>query len=251
MAVPLLKTAQVKDSPLICIHGAWHGAWCWQHLTPYLEAAGVTVITPDLPGHSGDLSQMSLENYIQAIGKIICAQTTPVTLLGHSLAGLVITHLANLYPEKVKQLIYLAAFISKPDQCLMDCVQAHNMPRNLAIEMIDAGKVMRLRPEYAKDSFYRLCEPEDVQFALTSVCDQAIRTFTTPITYDLARLTSISKAYILCTEDAAISAEVQEAMAACVEAQVYPLMADHSPFFSRKADLAALIEKIMVSVQVV
>lgn len=31
------------------VHGAWHGAWCWQRLTPELEERGHHVIAVDLP----------------------------------------------------------------------------------------------------------------------------------------------------------------------------------------------------------
>jgi pimeloyl-ACP methyl ester carboxylesterase len=31
------------------VHGAFHGAWCWDHLRPELEARGFAVVVPDLP----------------------------------------------------------------------------------------------------------------------------------------------------------------------------------------------------------
>ena len=38
----------------VLVHGAWHGAWCWERLTPILQAAGHEVIIPDLPGMGAD-----------------------------------------------------------------------------------------------------------------------------------------------------------------------------------------------------
>ena len=26
--------------PIVLVHGAWHGGWCWQRVTPLLTAAG-------------------------------------------------------------------------------------------------------------------------------------------------------------------------------------------------------------------
>ena len=26
------------------VHGAWHGAWCWEQLTPLLQQAGHAVV---------------------------------------------------------------------------------------------------------------------------------------------------------------------------------------------------------------
>lgn len=31
------------------VHGAWHGAWCWELLTPELTRRGHRVVAPDLP----------------------------------------------------------------------------------------------------------------------------------------------------------------------------------------------------------
>jgi hypothetical protein len=31
------------------VHGGWHGAWCWELLTPLLEQAGHGVVAMDLP----------------------------------------------------------------------------------------------------------------------------------------------------------------------------------------------------------
>ena len=38
----------------VLVHGAWHGAWCWDKVVPLLEAKGHTVVAPDLPGHGDD-----------------------------------------------------------------------------------------------------------------------------------------------------------------------------------------------------
>jgi hypothetical protein len=34
----------------VLVHGAWHGAWAWQRLTPLLRQVGHTVSAPTLSG---------------------------------------------------------------------------------------------------------------------------------------------------------------------------------------------------------
>jgi hypothetical protein len=35
------------------VHGAWHGAWCWERLTPLPRERGYEVIVADLPCSDG------------------------------------------------------------------------------------------------------------------------------------------------------------------------------------------------------
>src|SRR2546427_6597433 len=37
-------------STYVLVHGAWHGAWCWKKLTPFLESAWHRVFAPTLTG---------------------------------------------------------------------------------------------------------------------------------------------------------------------------------------------------------
>src|SRR5437868_7491531 len=36
--------------PMVLVHGAWHGAWCWQTAADLLRAHGHHVVTPTLAG---------------------------------------------------------------------------------------------------------------------------------------------------------------------------------------------------------
>jgi Alpha/beta hydrolase family len=38
------------------VHGAWHGAWCWERLAPLLQQAGHDVVAMDLPIDDGSVS---------------------------------------------------------------------------------------------------------------------------------------------------------------------------------------------------
>lgn len=36
--------------PLVLVHGAFHGGWCWKKVVPSLQTAGHNVHTPTLTG---------------------------------------------------------------------------------------------------------------------------------------------------------------------------------------------------------
>ncbi|HAD87565.1 MAG TPA: alpha/beta hydrolase, partial [Rhodospirillaceae bacterium] len=73
----------------VLIHGAYHGAWCWERLIPLLTARGGEVAAPDLPGHGVDTTpsaDLSLALYAEHVAAVVRAQGGPVTLVGHSMA---------------------------------------------------------------------------------------------------------------------------------------------------------------------
>ncbi len=35
---------------VVLVHGAWHGAWCWDAVTEQLDTRGIPNVAIDLPG---------------------------------------------------------------------------------------------------------------------------------------------------------------------------------------------------------
>ena len=101
-------------STYVLIHGTWHGAWCWDKVIPLLEQAGHAAIAPDLPGHGKDktpIPEVTLHAYVNRVCETINAQTEPVILVGHSMAGVIIIQAAEECPERIKMLVYVCAFL--------------------------------------------------------------------------------------------------------------------------------------------
>jgi alpha-beta hydrolase superfamily lysophospholipase len=54
----------------VLVHGAAHGAWCWEELTPRLVSRGHRVVTLDLPGHgrrAAEASRASVAAHAHAV----------------------------------------------------------------------------------------------------------------------------------------------------------------------------------------
>ena len=81
-------------APIIMTHGAFCGGWVFENFRKPFEAAGHTVLTPDLRGHgpndgSESVVGVSMTDYARDIAELCAAQTQPAILIGHSLGGLV------------------------------------------------------------------------------------------------------------------------------------------------------------------
>ena len=43
-----------RPTPILCVHGAWHAAWCWdEHFLPAFARRGYTAHAVSLRGHRG------------------------------------------------------------------------------------------------------------------------------------------------------------------------------------------------------
>jgi pimeloyl-ACP methyl ester carboxylesterase len=64
------------------VHGAWHGAWCWERLQPELEASGHRVVAVDLPIEDARLGSA---DYAAVVTRALEAVEDDVVVVGHSL----------------------------------------------------------------------------------------------------------------------------------------------------------------------
>ena len=83
-------------TPLIFVHGAWHGAWCWQDtFIPFFARAGFAVTALSLRGHGQSEGQSglrwhSIADYVADLAGVAADLRPAPVLIGHSMGGLVV-----------------------------------------------------------------------------------------------------------------------------------------------------------------
>ncbi|HEV8315715.1 MAG TPA: alpha/beta hydrolase family protein [Burkholderiaceae bacterium] len=105
----------------VLVHGAWHGAWCWKRVLPGLWAAGHRAFAVTLTGTGERAHQLSpsitLRTHADDVAAVIEAEELQqAVLVGHSYAGMVITAVADRYPERLARLVYLDAVVPRPGE---------------------------------------------------------------------------------------------------------------------------------------
>ena len=94
----------------VLVHGAWHGAWCWDELSRRLRAAGHEVEAPDLTGlreRRGELSaDVGLARHADDVVAAL-VDGEPCVLVGHSYGGLVVRQAADRRPERVRHIVLI------------------------------------------------------------------------------------------------------------------------------------------------
>jgi non-heme chloroperoxidase len=92
---PAAKAARIHPTPLLFIHGAYTGAWCWEeYFLPWFAARGWSAHAVSLSGHGkspghGFLDTLSIDDYVADVAKVIALLPSPPVLIGHSMGGIV------------------------------------------------------------------------------------------------------------------------------------------------------------------
>jgi pimeloyl-ACP methyl ester carboxylesterase len=181
------------------IHGAWHGAWCWERLLAPLRERGHGVIAVDLPS---DDPAAGLDAHADAVAGFLVEDD--VVVVGHSLHGLLLPLVAARRP--VRALVYLCAFLPVEGKSMGD--QFRESPEPILLfgerpELDGDGRSHWPDAEVARRSLYPDLGEEDARWAFERLRPQAPTTQREPQPAGAqARATSIVGA-----RDAAVNPE--------------------------------------------
>jgi pimeloyl-ACP methyl ester carboxylesterase len=235
----------VWDAPLVAtfalVHGAWHGAWCWERLTPELEARGHSVVAMDLPS---DDPAATFETYADVVAAAL--ETEPegeVVLVGHSLAGLTIPLVAAR--GRVSRLVYLCALVPIPARSFLEQLASEEEMLNRAYlagmsEPDGDGRRGWADEGLARDFLFADCDEPATQAALGRLRPQAQAPYVAPCPLDA--FPAIPATYVVCSEDRLVNPDWSRRVAReRLNADLVELPGSHSPFLSRPAELAEVL----------
>ena len=229
-------------STYVLIHGAWHGAWCWDNVVSLLEKEGHAVVAPDLPGHGDDkipIAEVTLQAYADRVCEVMNAQSEPVILVGHSLGGIVITQAAENCPDNILKLVYLTAFLLQNGEIVLKYAQEDTESLVLPNRVMSEDKsYTSLKDEGIRTTFYADCSDKDVERAKALLGPQATAPSVTPVSTTKENFGRIPRFYIECLQDKAISPSIQKEMYTNLPCEkVISMDTSHSPFFSAPEEL--------------
>jgi len=237
----------------VLVHGAFVGAWIWGPLMDRLKAAGHSVEAFDLPGLGDDrtpVSEITLDAYAARLCEVLAGSEEQAIVAGNSMGGVVATQGAARCPERVTALIYVAAFLPKDGQSLLDLTKLpegadDQVQANISIEGDPPVAVM---PDAASGpALYGSCAEDVAAWAIARQRPQPVAPFVTPVSVPPGALGGIKRYYVLCKRDRAIPPALQRRMIAengCDD--IVELDTDHTPQLSMTDGLARALEGFAV-----
>ncbi|MBN8222087.1 MAG: alpha/beta hydrolase [Spirochaetes bacterium] len=245
----LLTQSALSAANFVLVHGAWADAHAFDAVKPMLEAKGHAVVAVNLPGHGSEntpVAEISLQSYVDTVVSVVKKQNEPVILVGHSMGGMVVSQVAENYPEKIRMVIYVAAYLPQNDQDL------------LSLANQDKQSLVGKNLEFSADKSSATIAQKVLVKAICADCSKELKDIlvkyhkaepTRPlgekVTLTAARFGKVTKKYIHTSADAAVGYTLQKNMVkangSITETQT--LKTSHLPFLAKPQALVEILEK--------
>lgn len=224
--------ATVKAKTVVLVHGAFADGSSWNKVIPFLTDAGLKVISVQNPLES-------LKEDVDHTQRAIAAAEGPVTLVGHSWGGMVITEAGGA--DKVSSLVYVAAFAPSKGQQLVDTLKGYEIPPGFKSPIKDKAGFISLSEKDIVNHFAHdlpTAEAQLIAISQGAIHDDAIHT---PVTQEAWK--SKPNYFIVAEEDHMIPPDLLRAFAKKIDADTTSLPTSHVPMLSMPRAVADVILK--------
>jgi pimeloyl-ACP methyl ester carboxylesterase len=170
--------AHDAEPSLVLVHGAFHGAWCWERVVRHLAGRRIAATAVELP-------YTSYEDDLAAVLGAISAASGPVILVGHSLGGGLVCA-AGGHPG-VYRLGFLSAMVVDARQAVPERLAKHGVraeyrsgatPELAAGMSVTSGAQIAVDREVAAAAFYSDCAADDAAAAVSRLRPASVSSMT-------------------------------------------------------------------------
>jgi pimeloyl-ACP methyl ester carboxylesterase len=220
-----------QDAPsVVLVHGAWANGSSWEKVIPLLQARGLDVVAVHNPASS-------FEADVAATRRVIDDRPGEVILVGHSYGGAVITEAGT--SDKVRALVYVAAFAPAAGESVNSIVGAHGQPEWFGEIHADAGGYLT----WSADGMARYFSPDlpagDAAILAATQAPLAAGAFDGKVT--AAAFDGKPSWFVIADDDRIIPAPLQSFFAERMGATVVHVPASHVAMLSQPEAVAEAI----------
>lgn len=236
-------------SHVVLVHGAWAGSWVWDTVTEPLTAAGHAPHELSLPGVGRWADRdVTLDDVAGHVAEYVAGLEGTVFVVGHSGGGIVATQVAEMMPDRVAGVAYVAGMMLPSGVDFGQLCDGLGLEPPVGIskwlQVTADGRGTVVPPEAAAAVFFHEADAVDAMEAARRLRPQleAARLMAPIWTAD--RFGSLPRLYIEALRDRSVPLAAQREMQRLVPgATVVSLDTDHAPQLSARTELArALVE---------
>lgn len=224
-------TGQVAEKPtVVLVHGAFADGHAWDRVIPLLQAKGLNVVAVQNP-------LTSLQDDVAKTKRAIEAQRGPVVLVGHSYGGAVITDAGE--DERVKALVYVAAFAPSRGQSVSDVSKGYPTPSGFSHLNADQDGFLTLTLEGVEHHLAQDLPLADAKLLTATQNPTNGANFAGQVS--AAAWTSRPTWYVVSEQDHMLDTVLQKDLAKKLGATTITLDTSHVPQLSRPQKVADVI----------
>jgi len=227
----MLMSEAVHAKNIVLVHGAFADGSSWSKVIPLLLAKGYKVTAVSNP-------LTTFQEDVAATKRAIAAADGPVTLVGHSYGGVVITEAGN--DPKVASLVYVAAFAPDAGQSIVEISKPFPPPPGPQTAVPVGDGFILLSPEGVENDFAQDLSKEEKALLVATQPQTSGSIFGAQPTQ--AAWHSKPSWYIVSSNDRMIAPEHEASMAKQLKATTTTLPASHVVMLSHPNEVAKVIE---------
>jgi hypothetical protein len=231
-------------SAIVLVHGGMHTPWHWHLLEEHLRELGHSPLPVAVPMHDVDAGARTWAE-VTAAAMQRAGVGEGATVVGHSLAGLMLPVLAARMP--VRRLVFLAALIPTPNVPFVEYLSDHPGAVSTPFERFNHDKSTGLVTaswELAREIFYHDVPEPLAREAHRRCVPVAMTAYDEPAPFE--RWPDVESRYVLCEDDRAVDHRWARS-ASREQLNTEPVMVptSHSPFLADPALLARELDVLL------
>jgi pimeloyl-ACP methyl ester carboxylesterase len=164
----VIERAPQRESdkaPLLFVHGAWHGAWCWdEYFLDFFAEKGYRTLALSFRGHGNSTAPRSMRlcsiaDFVDDVASVANSLPEPPVVVGHSLGGFVVQKYLESHDAPAAVLLTsvppsgIAGF-------LLRAVKRHPWHMAAALARTRSLGGVGGTPELARETFFSALTPE-------------------------------------------------------------------------------------------
>jgi pimeloyl-ACP methyl ester carboxylesterase len=225
-----------------------HGGWCWRGVRDRLVTSGHDVYAPTLTGQ-GDRRQaltpeVGIATHVTDLTDLLWFEDLrDVHLVLHSYAGVLAGPVAESAADRLASVTYLAAFVVRPGQSLLD-VEPPDVGRRYRELAASDGDGWRVPASPAFLEQWGITDPGLRALVGPRLTDFPLRCTTDRVKFDPAALAYVRQAYVRHTQPPLPSLDASFELAVGAGWQTHDLPFGHDVMLAAPAEAAAVLTDI-------
>lgn len=230
-----LEKGKNRYPTYVLVHGAWADESAWGFVRNEL-AKKANVVVVNLPSHGVELTppnKATLASYVKTVTDAVNQQPGKATVVGHSMAGVVISQVAENIPQKIEKLVFVAAYLPQNGEDLLSLSKKDTQSKvGAALEFSPDYSAAKIKKEVIVPAVCADCPPFMQEVLVKYHKEEPAGPLSEKVTLTKAKFGSVPKYYIHTTQDMAVGYDLQKQMVKANGSilKTFEMATSHLPF---------------------